>query len=142
MKDLFEIGIVFRGFVLIQTKFRELTKQTNSTTDKDLRGAFISAINTFAENIFANTSLEYLESGNILFIFKIDKIKSSDSPQMEPVIMYGLVEKKKKSDKQVKKYLEKVSPILQLFIHKYTNADFTEIDQFTPFLNDVKAFFE
>ena len=140
MKEVFEIGIVFRGFVLIQTSFRPLPKQSN--TDKDLRGAFISAINTFAENFFANTALEYLESGNILFVFKIAQIQSCDSPQKEPVIMYGLVEKKKKADKLVKKFLEKVNPILQSFVHKYTDADFTEISQFEPFIDDIKSFFQ
>jgi len=140
LKEIFEIGIVFRGFVLIQANFRELPNQ--SSTDKDLRGAFISAINTFAENVFANTALEYLESGNILFIFKISHIQSCDCSQKEPIIMYGLVEKKKKPDKLVKKFLEKVSPILQSFVHKYANADFTEISQFEPFIDEIISFFE
>jgi len=140
LREVYEIGIVFRGFVIVQTKFKELPKQ--SDTDKDLRGAFISAITTFAENFFANTSLEYLESGDFLFVFKIEKIQASDSPKEEPIIMYGLIEKKKKPDKIVKKFLEKVNPIFQLFIHKYNNEDFTELTQFEPFEQEIRSFFE
>ena len=139
MKDLYEIGIVFRGFVLIQVKFQELPAQ--SQTDKDLRGAFISAINTFVENSL-NTSLEYLESKQLLFIFKIEEIQSSDGPHKEPVIMYGLVKKKKKPDKQARKFLEEATPLIQMFKAKYNQKDFTESSQFQPFAKDIKNYFD
>ncbi|MHA1242787.1 MAG: hypothetical protein ACTSQU_18695 [Promethearchaeota archaeon] len=71
MKELYEIGIVFRGFILVSFEFKKIEKKDKvKDVSKDLRGGFISAINTFAKTAFNNLSLEYLESGNILFIFK------------------------------------------------------------------------
>jgi len=142
MKELYEIGIVFRGFVLITYSFRELPVQKEKGPSHDLRGAFISAINSFADSLFNNNSLEYLESGNILFIFKIGEVLSQDSSQNEPVILYGLADNsKRKSDKIVKKFLEKVQPILSLFIHKFNGADFTELNQFENFAEEIPRFF-
>ncbi|MFX0043114.1 MAG: hypothetical protein ACFE8L_09390 [Candidatus Hodarchaeota archaeon] len=129
--------------MLINYILKEIPAQKEKGVTKDLRGAFISAINTFAESAFNNTSLEYLESGSILFIFKISEIKSRDSGLMEPIIMYGLVDKKKKNpDKLVKKFFETAEPILELFNQRYNNADFTELNQFGSFLDEVKAFFK
>ncbi|MFX0008661.1 MAG: hypothetical protein ACFFA7_11520 [Promethearchaeota archaeon] len=116
--------------------------QKDSGINKDLRGAFISAINTFVDTAFKNNSMEYLESGNILFIFKIAYIQSGDNCMKEPIILYGLVDKsKKKSDKLVRKFFEKVDPVLQLFIQRYNEADFTELNQFEPFQETIEEFF-
>lgn len=142
MKELYEIGIVFRGFVLVSHVFKKIEKKNNlKNTDKDLRGAFISAINLFAKNAFNNLSLEYLESNNILFIFNAFEIQASDSNQKEPIILYGLIDKKKKdTDKYVKKFLQKIEPISLLFVSRYSNKDFTELNQFEPFQNEIKEF--
>ena len=108
MKEVYEIGFVFRGFVVVSYIFKELIVETEHKINPDLRGAFISAINAFTETAFNKTSLEYLESGNILFIFKINEIQSEDNNVREPIILYGLVDKrKKKTGKLVKKFLEK-----------------------------------
>ena len=146
MKKLYEIGIVFRGFVVVHYIFEKLTKEEMGTIagqHKDLRGAFVSAISSFAETAFANTSLEYLESGQILFIFKIADAKSVDSPNTEPIILYGLVKKsrKKGTDKLVKRFLEKTEPLLNLFLTRYNGKDFCEINQFEPFKEDISAYF-
>lgn len=141
MKELLELGIVFRGFILVKYKFRHLRDPNEKT--KDLRGAFISAINSFVENAFNTLSLEYLESNNILFIFKSSEIKTLDSNFKEPIILYGLTQKTKKdTDKFVKRFLEKVEPIFQLFIGKFENKDFTEVNQFIPFIQEIKSFFD
>ena len=142
MKELYELGFVFRGFVLVSHIFKELPVQKESGVNKDLRGAFISAINTFVETAFSKCSLEYLESGNILFIFKISEVQSEDNRIKEPIILYGLVDKsKKKSDKLVRKFFERVDPVLQLFVQKYDQADFTELNQFEPFNDIIEDFF-
>ncbi|MFX1410767.1 MAG: hypothetical protein ACFFA6_10460 [Promethearchaeota archaeon] len=127
--------------MLINYVLKELPAPKEKGVTKDLRGAFISAINTFAQSAFNNTSLEYLESGTILFIFKISEIKSIDNTSKEPIIMYGLIDKKKKNpDKLVKKFFETAEPILELFSQRYTNKDFTELNQFESFIEEVKAF--
>ena len=143
MKELFELGIVFRGFVLVKHKFKKLsTVKDIQESSKELRGAFISAINSFAINAFNNVSLEYLESDKILFVFKLAELKALDCISEEPVILYGLIYKPKKDpDKLVKKFFEKVEPIINLFITKYSNKDFTELDQFEPFTEVIKSFF-
>ncbi|MFX0104383.1 MAG: hypothetical protein ACFE75_02695 [Candidatus Hodarchaeota archaeon] len=142
MKELYEIGFVFRGFVIVNHIFKELPVQKEKGINKDLRGAFISAINIFVDTAFNKSSLEYLESGNILFIFKISKIQSEDNNEKEPIILYGLVDKsKKKSDKLVRKFFEKVEPVLQSFILKFDQANFTELNQFEPFKEVMQDFF-
>lgn len=143
MKELYELGIVFRGFVLVKHLFKEIPKSNGSNDPgKDLRGAFISAINMFAKNAFNNVSLEYLESKNILFIFKPREIKASDCNCAEPIILYGLTDKRKKDqDKLVKKFLQKSEPVIESFISKYSNKDFTELDQFTPFQEEIPTYF-
>jgi hypothetical protein len=142
MKELYEIGIVFRGFILVNYEFKKIDKEENQTkANKDLRGSFISAINTFAKNAFNNLALEYLESSNILFVFKAYEIQAVDCDYKEPVILYGLIDKKKKdTDKFVKKFLQRIDPILTLFISRYANKDFSEINQFEPFQDDIKEF--
>ena len=142
MKELFELGFVFRGFVLVNHTFKVLPVQKDSRINKDLRGAFISAINTFVDTAFNKNYLEYLESGNILFIFKISEVQSKDNNVKEPIILYGLVDKsKKKSDKLVRKFFERVDPVIQLFIQRYNKADFTELNQFEPFKDIMENFF-
>ena len=142
MKELYEIGIVFRGFILVNYEFKMIEKEENlSKANKDLRGSFISAINMFAKNAFNNLCLEYLESGNILFVFRAYEIQTADNDFKEPIILYGLLDKKKKdTDKIVKKFLSKIDPILNLFISRYANKDFSEITQFEPFQNEIKEF--
>jgi len=142
LKELYELGFVFRGFVLVNHIFKEVPIQKDSGINKDLRGAFISAINTFVNTAFNKNFIEYLESGSILFIFKIAEIKSKGTHVKEPIILYGLVDKsKKKSDKLVRKFFERVDPVLQLFIQKYNEADFTELNQFEPFQEIMQEFF-
>ena len=142
MKELYEIGIVFRGFVLVNYIFKPIQKEKDAKKiNKDLRGAFITAINSFAQNAFNNLSLEYLESNNILFIFRVIEIEAGDSRFKEPLILYGLTDKSKKdTDKFVKKFIEKIEPILQLFKTRYNNKDFTELSQFEPFKEEIKEF--
>jgi len=142
MKELYEIGIVFRGFILVNYEFKKIEKEENfSKANKDLRGSFISAINTFAKSAFNNLCLEYLESGKILFVFRAYEIQAADNDEKEPIILYGLLDKKKKdTDKIVKKFLSKIDPILNLFISRYANKDFSEITQFEPFQNEIKEF--
>ena len=86
--------------------------------------------------------MEYLESGNILFVFKFSKIKSKDANSDEPIIMYGLIEKKKKNpDKNVQKFFLKTTPILENFIQIYQNEDFTDINLFQPFKDTIREYF-
>lgn len=141
MRDLFEVGIVFRGFILTKYKFKSLEDKNKDKTDKDLRGAFISAITSFADKAFLNTALEYLEMDKYLCIFKIKSIKPKMSNNKEPLIMYGITESKRYPDRYVEKFFEKITPIIEQFTLKYQNADFTELNQFEPFSQELKEYF-
>ena len=126
MKDLiYEIGVVLRGAILVNRRFKEIPGKKTIAPHEDLRGSFFSAINLFVSKTYNNDALEYLESGHFLFIFKISEIKAKDYPTKEPLIFYGLVEKKKNQDKQVKSFLKIVEPLLELFLKRYNNLDFT-----------------
>ena len=77
-----------------------------------------------------------------MFVFKFSSIKSKDANSAEPIIMYGLIEKKKKNpDKNVQKFLLKTTPILENFIQKYKNEDFTDINLFQPFKDTIREYF-
>jgi len=143
LKEIYDVGIVFRGFVLVNNIFKELPGLKETESKKDLRGAFISAISSFTEVAFINNYLEYFESGNILFIFKMAEVKSSDNKSKEPIILYGLTEKgkKKSSDKYVKKFLSRAELVLESFIQQFSEKDFTELNQFEPFKEDLKEYF-
>ena len=142
IERIYEIGIIFRGFTLVSHNFRELPLQKDSDGQRDLRAAFISAINSFAETAFNNNSLEYLESGNILFIFKMDEIKSLDKNKKEPIILYGLADKKRRlQDKFVKRFLEKVVPIIENFKIKYNNKELSHVAIVRPFEEQIKEYF-
>lgn len=119
------------------------SKATMTGKEKDLRGAFVSAISSFAESAFTNTSLEYLESGETLFIFKMANVKSLDSINIEPVILYGLLSKskQKKVDKMVNKFLQKIDPLLKLFVQRFNGRDFCEVNQFQEFQDDIEKYF-
>ncbi len=144
MKGLLEVGVVFRGFIIVNEHLKDAPGMKKKLDDplSDPRGAFISAIDSFAKQAFSNVPLEYLESGNLLFIFKLGEVKPSDGPSKEAIIMYGLVEKtKKNTDKLVKSFLNKVKPLLDAFITIYNNKDFTEADQFLAFKENILAHF-
>ena len=136
MKELYEIGIVFRGAILINHFFKDIPGYTKKESHKDLRGGFISAISSFVSGTYKYNALEYFESGGFLCVFRTSEIKARDNRtnKKEPIIFYGLIEKKKKSEKLVKTFLVKVEPIVELFIKRYTNKNFmTELYQIKDF---------
>jgi len=142
LKGIYDVGIVFRGFVIVNNVFKEFPIGKDSESKRDLRGAFISAISSFAESAFTNNHLEYLESEKFLFIFKMGEIKSKDNHKSEPIILYGLTDKKKKNpNKTIRKFLGKAELILESFIQKFDDKDFTEINQFQPFKNELQDYF-
>lgn len=48
------------------------------------------------------------------------------------------IKKKKDADKFVKRFLQKIDPILTLFISRYANKNLSEFNQFKPFQNEIK----
>ncbi len=143
MKELYEIGVVIRGTILVNHYFKDIPGQKTIIDEpyKDPRGLFISAINTFLAKTFNKNKLEYLESGNFLLTFKISEIKAKDNPLKEQLIIYGLIEKNKNPEKLSKIFLKKVEKLLEIFIERYNNKNLYELEQFKDFETEIIKFF-
>lgn len=75
MKNLYEIGIIFRGTIICNYYFKDLPGQVKIEPYRDLRGAFISSINSFLSKTFKNNPLEYFESGKFYLLLKLVRSK-------------------------------------------------------------------
>lgn len=142
MKDLYESGIIFRGFTIVNYAFRDYIEKTGKNISKDLRSSFIAGITQFIESAFQDGSLEYLESKDVLFIFTLNSIQSCDTNYEERIIAYAICDKKKGVDKQVNKVKTKLVELLDKFIEGFCDRDFTEVNQFEEFNAEIKAKFE
>lgn len=142
MQSIFEVGLIFRGFTLVNHKFRDFIPKTQKQIHEDLRSSFISAITQFCETAFMGSTLEYLESGPVLLIFTTDLIQSSDFQSDEPILAYSICDKKKNVDKQVKKVKEKLTPMLLYFIQQHNNEFFAEVSKFRSFAQKIEEYFK
>jgi len=141
LKEFYEAGIIFRGFTLTNYILKDISVKTQKIIHKDLRSSFISAITQFVESAFQGSTLEYLESGDFLFIFTTDSIHARDFNTVENIIAYAICDKKKNVDKQVGKTIDKLKQILMLFIQKYNNENFISVDKFQNFKHEIETFF-
>ena len=137
--EILETGVIFRGYTVVNHFFKNLPELENF--DTDLRNSFLTAINAFIQCAYKNSYLEYLEMDDILFMFKIEEIQSSDFHENEPLIFYILIEKFKNPDKILKKFNEKVMPLIQQFKMKYNRVNFSKVSQFRPFKEQLKDYF-
>ncbi len=141
LKEIYEAGVILRGFTLVNYIIRNVSVKTKKEVHKDLRSSFISAITQFVEKAFQGSTLEYLESGDILFIFITDTIQAGDFNTVENILAYAICDKKKNIDKQVEKVREKLKLMLIHFKQKYNNENFTIIDKFQDFKPEIEKFF-
>ncbi len=141
LKEIYEAGVILRGFTLVNYIIRNVSVKTKKEVHKDLRSSFISAITQFVEKAFQGSTLEYLESGDILFIFITETIQAGDFNTVENILAYAICDKKKNIDKQVEKVREKLKLMLIHFKQKYNNENFTIIDKFQDFKPEIEKFF-
>ncbi len=141
LKEMYEAGVILRGFTLVNYIIRNVSVKTKKEVHKDLRSSFISAISQFVEKAFQGSTLEYLESGDILFIFITETIQAGDFNTVENILAYAICDKKKNIDKQVEKVREKLKLMLIHFKQKYNNENFTIIDKFQDFKPEIEKFF-
>lgn len=141
LKEIYEAGVILRGFTLVNYIIRNVSVKTKKEVHKDLRSSFISAITQFVEKAFQGSTLEYLESGGILFIFITETIQAGDFNTVENILAYAICDKKKNIDKQVEKVREKLKLMLIHFKQKYNNENFTIIDKFQDFKPEIEKFF-
>lgn len=141
LKEIYEAGVILRGFTLVNYIIRNVSVKTKKEVHKDLRSSFISAITQFVAKAFQGSTLEYLESGDILFIFITETIQAGDFNTVENILAYAICDKKKNIDKQVEKVREKLKLMLIHFKQKYNNENFTIIDKFQDFKPEIEKFF-
>lgn len=141
MKSIFEAGIIFRGYTLVNRKFKDFVAKENTEIHEDLRASFISAITEFCEYAFMGSSLEYLVSKDLLIIFTTDTIHADDYPSKEPILAYAICEKKKSVDRQVKSVVERLTNVLIYFIQRYNKHNLSETTQFRVFEPIIEGFF-
>lgn len=141
LKEIYEAGVILRGFTLVNYIIRNVSVKAKKEVHKDLRSSFISAITQFVEKAFQGSTLEYLESGDILFIFITETIQAGDFNTVENILAYAICDKKKNIDKQVEKVREKLKLMLIHFKQKYNNENFTIIDKFQDFKPEIEKFF-
>lgn len=141
LKEIYEAGVILRGFTLVNYIIRNVSVKTKKEVHKDLRSSFISAITQFVEKAFQGSTLEYLESGDILFIFITETIQAGDFNTVENILAYAICDKKKNIDKQVEKVREKLKLMLIHFKQKYNNENFTIIEKFQDFKPEIEKFF-
>jgi len=141
LKTIFEAGLIFRGYTLVNRKFKDFIAKESTEIHEDLRASFISAITEFCEYAFMGSSLEYLVSKDILIIFTTDTINADDFPSKEPILAYAICDKKKNVDRQVRSVVERLSNILIYFIQRYNNQNLSETTQFNKFKRVIEDFF-
>jgi len=128
---IYEAGILFRGFTLINSLYQESSK---SEVDKDLRSGLISAIIIFAENAFSSSIMEYLEGTKFVIAFTQEQIMAVDSYSPETLIGYAILGKRKKIERYIQK---KIQPLLNqcvlYFKEKYEGFNLSMTSQFDKF---------
>jgi hypothetical protein len=125
-----EAGLLFRGFILINT-----CKTEGKHIDSDLRSGLLTAIINFAQTAFSFNIIEYFASEHFVIAFKEDKVMSKDSAEPELLISYAIVPKIKK---KIEKYLQKtIQPLLSQsivsFKSQYEGQNFFEVSLFKDF---------
>ncbi len=134
-----ESGLLFRGFTLLHAKYHQTS---DDKIDKDLRSALLTALLNFAESAFSKDAIEYFEMKKFAISFVEDKIKPEDSPDLEPIIAYAILDKEKKIDKHISKVIvPSLKEVIRQFIEKFNGKNLSEISQFQDFKEDFDKIF-
>lgn len=134
-----ESGLLFRGFTLLHAKYHQTS---DDKIDKDLRSALLTALLNFAESAFSKDAIEYFEMKKFAISFVEDKIKPEDSPDLEPIIAYAILDKEKKIDKHISKVIvPSLKEVIRQFIEKFNGKNLSEISQFQDFKGDFDKIF-
>jgi len=127
-----EVGILFRGFTLVNAKYHETS---GKEIDRDLRSGLLTAIINFAESAFASSLIDYLQGTKYVIAFTEDKIKAVDSIDPELLIGYAILDKsKKKIEKHIHKVIQPLlSQCISYFKAEYEGKNLSEVSQFRSF---------
>ena len=134
-----EVGLLFRGFTLVKRSYH---KSTLGKIDADLRSGLLTALLNFAETAFSTGSVENFQGNKFTIAFINASILADDSIEPELLISYGIIDKKKKVDKYVKKI---VNPLLikvaEGFKAQNEGKNLSEVSQFRIFKKTLDEIF-
>lgn len=136
---IYEAGLLFRGFTLINSIYHE---SSGENIDMDLRSGLLSAIITFAENAFSSGLMEYLEGTRFVIAFTHDTIMSEDSNEPELFLGYAIIDKRKKLEKYIHKIIMPLlSQCIIKFKSEYEGRNMSEVSLFFNFKNYIDSIF-
>ena len=134
-----EVGLLFRGFTLVKKSYH---KTTLGKIDADLRSGLLTALLNFAETAFSTGSVEYFQGNRFTIAFINARILSDDSNEPELLVSYAIIDKQKKIDKYVRKF---VNPLLikvaQEFKLQNEGKNLSEVSQFKIFKQTLDEIF-
>jgi hypothetical protein len=127
-----EFGIIIEGVPIICINYH---KTGEREVDFACKGAVISSIMKFAENVIE--PVESFESNKYHILFKRDKIRTKSNKKAQMIIYTVLDKKEDFSKKLKKKIIGKMDNILNEFMSQYSGYDYSETSQFAGFVNVI-----
>ncbi|GAB4319964.1 MAG: hypothetical protein Kow0069_23680 [Promethearchaeota archaeon] len=126
---ILEVGIQFRGFVLVSEVFYAV----DGAVDVDLRGSLMSAIVSFAEQTFSG-DLQAFTFKKYALVFGARRVVAKGCRGEEPMVCYAVLDKELKARAR-QKVRERLERLLDAFLKSYAPAENTyhRISEFRGF---------
>ncbi len=125
-----ESGIIVSGVPIVYSTFHP---KRNKGIDIVIKSGLLSGFMMFAEKAFENQSIEFIESGNYIIVFRKGKVQSINE-YLEPIIAYAIMDKKTKADfDRIKQISRLLSKILKKFISENNGKNFSSVNYFEYF---------
>lgn len=133
-----EVGILFRGFSLVNVKYHKTGKDGRT----DLRCALFTALINLAETAFSSKKLNYFEGKKYTIVFIEDTILSKDGFEPEAIYAYAILDKEKKIEKRIKSLIRPLlKEAITTFIEKYSGKFLSKVAQFNDFKENLNEIF-
>jgi len=131
-----ESGIIVSGVPIIYSTFHP---KSDKGINIVIKSGLLSGFMMFAEKAFKNQSIEFIESGKYIIVFRKGKIQGTNC-YLEPIIAYAIMDKKNKSDaNRIKRISSLLSKILKKFVIENNGKNFSNIncfEYFAEFINN------
>ncbi|MBD3212243.1 MAG: hypothetical protein GF311_06505 [Candidatus Lokiarchaeota archaeon] len=133
-----EVGILFRGYSLVNVKYHE----TGKNDETDLRSALFIALINLAETAFSSKKLHYLDGKKYTIAFVEDTIISRDGVEPEPIYAYVIFDKEKKVEKRIRSIIKPLlKKAIERFIEFYSGKFLSKVAQFREFKEELNSIF-
>ena len=143
-KDIYEVGILFRGFSVCFVEFQKV----ESALQKELRDGVFQGLITFA-NALTGINYSFFSMKKLTIFFTKKKLVGKDFCGNEDIICYVITESKEKKnrfenedEKRMEKNLKIMEVILDDFIAKYKDTEMCEVSMYDEFKATIKKYAE